>query len=302
MQLTARYSIKDKYAHRGVGDHYIHAEKLRHTNIEATAALARAGRYKSVAGNLRVKEVQVAPDGDGDGGARAVRFVVCHNPEQADRDAQVRANPITHLEQLIDGSDTWTARRRNELVGALKTKPGLRRYLRRTPAGLLHIDRAAAKREAHLDGKWLLRTSDATLIPDDLAAAYKQLLAVEYQRLARHEVQPRPTPGPPPPRGPHPRPRPTVLAGAAADPGRRDHHHPDLAQHPARTGPDAPGHPGHRRRHRRPTQPDHPRPTQRPGRSEAGRTAAVLRVHSGHRAGQRLTGRAVASQAAGPGL
>ena len=30
-----------------------------------------------------------------------------------------------------------------------------------------------------MDGKWLLRTSDLTLTPDDLAAAYKQLLAVE---------------------------------------------------------------------------------------------------------------------------
>src|SRR5699024_7394746 len=36
------------------GGHFIHAEKLRHTNREATAALARPGRYKSVAGNLRV--------------------------------------------------------------------------------------------------------------------------------------------------------------------------------------------------------------------------------------------------------
>jgi len=131
-------------------------------------------------GRLRVKEVAVAPDGDGDGGARTVRFVVCHNPEQADRDAQVRANLIAHLEQLIDGCDTWTPRRRDELVGTLKTKPGLRRYLRRTASGLLRIDRAAAQREAHLDGKWLLRTSDATLTPEDLAAAYKQLLAVEH--------------------------------------------------------------------------------------------------------------------------
>ncbi|HUK69884.1 MAG TPA: hypothetical protein VLW50_14220 [Streptosporangiaceae bacterium] len=36
----------------------------------------------------------------------------------------------------------------------------------------------AINREAHLDGKWLLRTSDLTLTPDDLAAAYKQLIAV----------------------------------------------------------------------------------------------------------------------------
>ncbi len=168
------------YLTRG-GGHYIHAEKLRHTNTEAAAALARPGRYHTVAGNLRVKEVSVAPggDGDGDGGARAVRFVVCHNPEQADRDTAVRANLITHLSALIDGSDSWPTRRRDELVGSLKTKPGLRRYLRRTAGGLLRIDRAAATREAHLDGKWLLRTSDATLSAEDLAAAYKQLIAVE---------------------------------------------------------------------------------------------------------------------------
>jgi hypothetical protein len=105
--------------------------------------------------------------------------VVCHNPEQAERDAAVRANLTAHLRQLIDGSDSWPARKRDELVGTLKTKPGLRRYLRRTAGGLLRIDAAAAKREAHLDGKWLLRTSDVTLTPEDLAAAYKQLTAVE---------------------------------------------------------------------------------------------------------------------------
>jgi Transposase DDE domain len=166
------------YLTRG-GGHYIHAEKLRHTNTEAAAALARPGRYRTVADNLWVKEVAVAPGGDGDDGARTQRFVICHNPEQAERDQQVRTNLIAHLQQLIDGSDAWTARRRDELVGSLKTKPGLRRYLRRTPSGLLRVDHTAARREAHLDGKWLLRTSDTTLTPDDLAAAYKQLLAVE---------------------------------------------------------------------------------------------------------------------------
>ena len=168
------------YLTRG-GGHYIHAEKLRHTNNEAAAALARPGRYRTVAGNLRVKEVQVAPGGEGDGehGARAQRFVVCHNPEQADRDAAVRERLVAHLQGLIAGSDAWTDRRRDELVGSLKSKPGLRRHLRRTNSGLLRVDAAVTKREAHLDGKWLLRTSDVTLTPEDLAAAYKQLLAVE---------------------------------------------------------------------------------------------------------------------------
>ena len=168
------------YLTRG-GGHYIHAEKLRHTNSEAAAALARAGRYRTVAGNLRVKEVAVAPGGHGDGdhGARAQRFVVCHNPEQAVRDAAVRDRLAAHLEELITGSDTWSGRRRDELVGSLKTKPGLRRYLRRTKSGLLRIDHTTVKTESHLDGKWLLRTSDVTLSPEDLAAAYKQLLQVE---------------------------------------------------------------------------------------------------------------------------
>jgi len=168
------------YLTRG-GGHYIHAEKLRNTNGEAAAALARPGRYRTVAGNLRVKEVAVAPGGKGDGdeGARAQRFVVCHNPEQAQRDETVRGQLVAHLENLIEGSDSWTDRRRDEFVGSLKGKPGLRRYLRRTNAGLLRIDAAAIKRETHLDGKWLLRTSDSTLTAQDLAAAYKQLLQVE---------------------------------------------------------------------------------------------------------------------------
>ena len=101
--------------------------------------------------------------------------MVCHNPEQAERDKTVRGQLVAHFEQLTDGSDGWSDSRRSELIGSLKTKPGLRRYLRCTPSGLLRVDAAAIKRESHLDGKWLLRTSDTTLTPEDLAAAYKQL-------------------------------------------------------------------------------------------------------------------------------
>ena len=98
-----------------------------------------------------MKEVAVAPGGKGDGdeGARAQRFV--------------RGQLVAHLEQLMAGSDALTERRRDEFVGSLKGKPGLRRYLRRTNGGLLRVDTAAIKRESHLDGKWLLRNSDSTL-------------------------------------------------------------------------------------------------------------------------------------------
>jgi hypothetical protein len=75
------------------GGHYLHAEKLRDTNREAAAALARQDRYRAVAGNLRVKEVWVPAR---DAGARAERFVVCRNPEQALRDQLVRGRLVAH--------------------------------------------------------------------------------------------------------------------------------------------------------------------------------------------------------------
>ena len=43
----------------------------------------------------------------------------------------------------------------------------------------LDCERWAIAKEAKLDGKWLLRTSDQSLSPADLALAYKQLLEVE---------------------------------------------------------------------------------------------------------------------------
>lgn len=160
------------YLQRG-GGHYVLAERLRGGSAEARAALARAGRYRELAGNLSVKEVRIGE------GVRAPRFVVVHNPEAAERDACVRANLLAYLEEQIAGSDSWPQRRRDELVGTLRTTPGLYRLLRRTKAGLLRLDRAAASREARRDGKWLLRTSDETLTAEDLALAYKQLYQVE---------------------------------------------------------------------------------------------------------------------------
>ena len=69
----------------------------------------------------------MAPGGGTADGARAERFVICHNPDAAERDAAVRERLIEHLQSLIDGSDAWPKRRRDELVGSLRGKPGLRR-------------------------------------------------------------------------------------------------------------------------------------------------------------------------------
>ena len=59
------------------------------------------------------------------------------------------------------------------------TKPGLKRFLRITPGGLLRIDKQKIKTETNLDGKYLLRCSDPDLPAEDIALGYKQLLEVE---------------------------------------------------------------------------------------------------------------------------
>ena len=155
------------------GGHYIVGEKLRSDSADAQAALARQGRYHLIDGGLRVKQVRV------DDGTVRDRFVVCHNPERAERDQQVRERILARLQAEIAGSDKLSQSKRSELYGALATKPAFKRLLRRTPAGKLRIDRAAVAREAKLDGKYLLRTSDETLSPEDLALGYKALYEVQ---------------------------------------------------------------------------------------------------------------------------
>jgi len=154
------------------GGHYILGERMRSGSTEAAAALARPGRYRAVAENLQVKEVRLAEDvGD--------RFVVCFNPEAADRDKTIRERLIAQLEEAIAGTDRLSATKRAELRGQLSTKPGLHRYLKTTAGGLLRVDKAAIAAEAKLDGKFLLRSSDPKLSAEDIALGYKQLLAVE---------------------------------------------------------------------------------------------------------------------------
>jgi len=150
--------------------HYIIAEKLRGGSGEAQAALARAGRYQEVAGGLRIKEVRL---GGGD------RFVLCHNPEAAERDAAVRGRLLARLAEMIAGSDALSPTKRAELRGAISTKPGLARLLRTTAGGLLRIDEAAIKAEERLDGRYLLRCSDPALSATEIALGYKQLWQIE---------------------------------------------------------------------------------------------------------------------------
>ena len=165
------FTSAENRRHLTAGGHgYILGEKLRSGSPEAKAALSRQGRYQQTRDNLRVKEVKVSEH---------ERFIICHNPAAADRDAAIRQRLIDRLQALIDGSDALAPTKRAELRGVISTKPGLHRYLRTTPSGLLRLDAAAVTADARLDGKYLLRTADPHLSAEDIALGYKQLLEVE---------------------------------------------------------------------------------------------------------------------------
>lgn len=177
------------------GGHWIAGEKMRDGAPDAQAALSRQGRYQTVRDNLRVKEVHV---GDGDA---AKRFIVCHNPGEAERDKHARDTAITRIETELDRIKTArekakTANTKNARNAskakltkaddahhraecALRDHRTLGRYLRQTKTGRLVIDRARVSAEERLDGKYLLSTSDPDLSAEDVALGYKNLLEAE---------------------------------------------------------------------------------------------------------------------------
>jgi transposase len=177
------------------GGHWIAGERLRDGGAEVAAVLARQGRYRGVRDNLRVKEIRL---GEGDG---APRFVLCHNPTQAERDGTQREQAVARLEAELERIATQRAkaathakakvaangrgRRAREVDDHLKAEcalrdhPTLGRWLRQTPGGRLVIDRAKLRAEAKLDGKFLLSTSDPDLSAADVALGYKNLLEAE---------------------------------------------------------------------------------------------------------------------------
>ena len=163
------------------GGHWIAGERMRDNSPDAQAALSRQGRYQAVRDNLRVKEVDV---GEGDA---AKRFIVCHNPAEADRDKQTRDDTITRLQAELDRIATARAKAKTVKASAahhraecaLRDHVTLGRYIRQTKTGRLLIDRQKIKAEARLDGKYLLSTSDPDLSAEDVALGYKNLLEAE---------------------------------------------------------------------------------------------------------------------------
>lgn len=169
------------------GGHWIAGERMRDGSPDAGEALGRQGRYQSVRDNLRVKEVRLES-------TPHKRWIVCHNPAEAERDKATRDATVARLEAELDTIAKARARDKARATKtgkkfsdethrkaecALRDHKALGRYLRQTPTGRLQIDRAAIRAEERLDGKYLLSTSDPDLSAEDVALGYKNLLEAE---------------------------------------------------------------------------------------------------------------------------
>jgi hypothetical protein len=171
---------------RRAGGHYIAGMRMRDGNALAAQALSRQGRYQQVRDNLRVKEVKL--DGTD------VRFIICHNPEQAERDKLQRQQAVARIQAELariaaqrsrDRAKT-TPKARDKAEAAhlkaeceLRDHPTLGRWIRQLTSGRLVIDRAKVTAEQRLDGKYLLATSDPAISAEDAALGYKNLLEAE---------------------------------------------------------------------------------------------------------------------------
>lgn len=138
----------------GIG--YILGVKMRKEKEISADVLSRAGKYREVRDNLKVKEVK----------AEGRRYIVCLNAEEAERDATQRQAIIETLKEKL-----------KEGAKALIGNRGYRRYLKIEKTSI-QVKEERIKSEERFDGKYVLRTN-TELSAEEVALRYKELWQVE---------------------------------------------------------------------------------------------------------------------------
>jgi transposase len=171
---------------RGLG-RYILAVPMRKVKDIEAEVLTRPGRYKQVADNLQVKEVWV---GDGE---RRKRYVLCLNPQEAERERARREQLLVEL----DAELTLLEQRQDDHPKAACALMASRRYGRYLSAdwrGRPKLDAAKVKAAEKFDGKFVVITNDDTLSAEDIALGYKGAWIIEscFRRMKQTGLQVRP--------------------------------------------------------------------------------------------------------------
>jgi len=142
------------------GRDYVVGVPARKYKKVRNVVLSTKGRYHPIKDNLRVKETTV--DGK--------RYIICHNPKEAERAQATRTDIVEELEEEIDGLNPETKKAHKLLSHSTKSK-----YLRQLKDGTLKIDRGRIREEARFDGKYVLVTNEEELFSHELATNYREL-------------------------------------------------------------------------------------------------------------------------------
>ncbi|VEN73284.1 transposase [Candidatus Desulfarcum epimagneticum] len=145
--------------------------------------LTKRGRFTSFTDNLRAKEVIV---GDGE---RRKRYILCHNPKEAERQRKRRNLIVAMLEAEL-GSHKDTSATAQWAINLLASRR-FKRYLRVTKGGKVRLDRSAIREAGKYDGKWVLETNDDSISLEDAARGYKGLMVIErcFRSLKRTQIK-----------------------------------------------------------------------------------------------------------------
>jgi hypothetical protein len=166
----------------GSGIEYILGCRMRkQKEVREDVLGRRGGKYQEVQFDrkvsedpltLKVKEVWIEDR----------RYIVCFNPEQAEKDAADRKAIVESLTEKLKQGD-------KALVG----NKGYRKYLKREgEEAAFSIDEEKLKSEERFDGKWVLRTN-TNYSPEQVAFQYKQLWMVEQAfRAVKSVLETRP--------------------------------------------------------------------------------------------------------------
>jgi transposase len=155
------------------GGQYILGEKLRDNQAIHKEVLARRGRFQKIRENLEIKEVIIG------NGERRRRFILVYNPEEAKKDKATRERILNKIKKCLAELGDQRCKEHKKSVCALMAHRTMGRFLRQLKGGEIRIDKGKIREEEHLDGKYIISTSDDTLTPEDIALGYKQLLEVE---------------------------------------------------------------------------------------------------------------------------
>lgn len=146
------------------GYDYLVGVKLRGLKEVRERVLSSRGRYQKVSDNLEVKEVFI----------EGRRYIVCHNPDEADRDRLIREDILKELTLEIEKINAEALS-----LWAVLNSPQKKRFVKELKTGRLTLNKTKVREDARYDGKYVLLTTEFKMSAQELALQYKNLFRVE---------------------------------------------------------------------------------------------------------------------------